>query len=163
MGLLYDEMRAIAGHALRNEKQGHVLQPTALVHEAFLKLVDTNRIEWKDRGHFLAVATTIMRQILVDAARRAQAGKRDWGRQVTFTGGLLGSGDPDYDLLALDDAMNKLRTLRPELCQLVDLRFFGGLTLDECVDVMGESRTTVKRRWRTARAWLAKDLAERHA
>lgn len=157
--LLYDELRSIAAVALANEKPGHVLQPTALVNEAFLKLVNTDRITWQNRGHFLAVATTIMRQLLVDEARKRNSAKRDWGRQVTFTGNLAETPGPNFDLLVLDESMTRLRLLRPELCQLVDLRFFGGLTLAECATATGVSRATINRQWRTARAWLTKDLA----
>lgn len=160
MNLLYAQLRQIAGRALRNERHDSQLQPTLLVNEAYLKLLDTNRIDWRDRGHFLAVATRIMREILVDEARRNGAKKRDWGRRVTFTGGLMGSGDLSVDLLALNDAMERLEHMRPDLCRVVELRFFSGLTIEETAQATGVSDATINRHWRAARAWLAQDLGD---
>lgn len=160
MDLLYSQLRLIAKRALKNERAGPILQPTLLVNEAYLKLVDTNRIDWRDRGHFLAVATRIMREILVDEARRSGAKKRDWGRRVTFTGGLMGSGDLSVDVLALNDALEQLDEMRPDLCQVVELRFFSGLTIEETAQATGLSDATVNRQWRAARAWLAQALGE---
>lgn len=159
MDLLYKELRVIASRALQNEKQQPHLQPTLLVNEAYLKLSETNRIEWANRAHFLAVAAKIMREVLVDEARKRGAKKRDWGRRVTFSVNLLGTGDPLVDLLELDDAMQKLETIRPDLARVVELRFFCDLTIAETAAAMDTSSATVNRQWRTARAWLAQALS----
>ena len=160
MTLLYDDLRAIAARALRNEKQQPNLQPTLLVNEAYLKLSETNRITWADRGHFLAVAARIMREVLVDEARKRGARKRDWGRRVTFSINLLGTGDPLVDLLELDEAMGQLEEIRPDLARVVELRFFCDLTIDEAAAALDCSAATVNRQWRTARAWLAQALSD---
>lgn len=157
---LYPELKAIAVHAMSSERITQSLQPTALVHEAYLKLVDVNRIDWRSRSHFVAVAAQIMRQLIVDHARKRKAAKRDWGHRVTYTGSLLGESDQELDVLALDDALVELNDIDRSMVQVVELRFFGGLSVEETAAVMEVSTPTVKRRWRAARAWLLQRLRE---
>lgn len=161
--LVYSELRRIAAARLRAERDGHTLQPTALVNEAYLKLAASPGADLQDRPHFLAVAARAMRQVLVDHARRRDAAKRGAGvSPVTLTG----RGDPaaeapglDSDeLIALDDALDRLDVLDARLRQVVELRFFGGLTDSEIGDVLGVTRRTVQRDWARARAWLYGEL-----
>jgi len=160
--LVYDELRAIAARQLRNERADHTLQPTAVVHEAFLKLVDLPRLQWQDRAHFLAVASRLMRQVLVDYARARETLKRggsapriDQSSQAEQTVAIEGE---QIDLLALDGALERLAALDAEQAQLVELRFFGGLTIAETAEVLRSSPATVKRDWDTARTWLFREL-----
>lgn len=158
---VYDELRQIAAAFLRREAAGHTLQPTALVHEAYLKLVDQTRASWTDQNHFLAVASEAIRRILVDHARRRGAAKRGggWERITLSEPDDLGSRQP-VDLLALDDALAELARLHPRQAEIVKLKFFGGLTGDQIADVLRIDRATVVRDWTTARAWLLAQLAE---
>jgi RNA polymerase sigma factor (TIGR02999 family) len=161
--LVYGELRQIAAARLRNEREGHTLQPTALVNEAFLKLAGSPAADVRDRGHFLGIAARAMRQVLVDHARRRGALKRGEGvRAATLTGQLFDdneSGGIDAeDLLALDAALDRLNELDPRLRQVVELRFFAGLNDTETGAVLGVTRRTVQRDWTRARAWLYREL-----
>lgn len=157
--LIYDDLRALASRYMRNEPADHTLQPTALVHEAFLRLVDTDRIEWQTRAHFLAVAARTMRRILVDHARRRRAIKRGGGHKVTLVEGLAFNEQRPLDLVALDDALARLAAMDERQSSVVELRFFGGLAVEEIAVVLGVSTATVKRDWRFARAWLLHELS----
>lgn len=157
--LIYDDLRALAASYMRNEPADHTLQPTALVHEAFLRLVDTDRVEWRTRAHFMAVAARTMRRILVDHARRRRAAKRGGGRKVTLVEGLAFSEPRPFDLVALDEALIKLMGIDERQSSVVELRFFGGLAVEEIAEVLEVSTATVKRDWRFARAWLLRELS----
>jgi RNA polymerase sigma-70 factor (ECF subfamily) len=158
--LVYSELRGLAGGYARGQRAGHTLQPTALVNEAFLKLVHSHEPAYHDRAHFLAVAATAMRQVLMDHARSRQAGKRggEWEKVSLSDLRLEESGD-EIDLVALDEALEKLRAFDERKHKVVELRFFGGLTVEEVARVLGLSTTTVEGEWRAARAWLAVRLS----
>lgn len=159
---VYDELRALAEGYLRGERPGHTLQPTALVHEAFLRLAAQDPSRWKGSAHFIALAATVMRRVLVDHARRRGAAKRGGQRQrVTLAD--LGSGEPEVDLLALDEALTELATLSARQVRVVELRFFGGLSLDDVADQLEIAPSTAALDWRMARAWLNQRLSERSA
>jgi RNA polymerase sigma factor (TIGR02999 family) len=158
--LIYDELHRLAERHLARERGGHTLQPTAVVHEAYLKLVDQKRVSWKNRGHFFAVASQAMRRLLVDHARRHHAAKR--GGSVTWV--PLEAADAtvapkEADVLALDRALEKLAVLDATQAKVVELRYFGGLTLDETAEVLGSSASTVGRAFRLAKAWLYRELS----
>ncbi len=160
---VYEDLRALAAAKLNQEAPGHTLQPTALVHEVYLKLTDQSRALWKDRGHFFAVAAEAIRRILVDHARRRRADKRRApGQRVTIEADLdAASPDrPGVDLLALDDALGRLVALSPRQARVVELKFFGGLEHADIARVLGVSENTVKGDWRVARAWLLQQLRE---
>ncbi len=158
--LLYDELRALAARFMARERPEHTLQPTALVNEAFVRLIDRSKIDWKNRAHFFAAAAEIMRHVLVDHARHRQAAKRG-GRahKVTLTDAVGGSEAGDVNLLALDEALTELDALNDRQRRVVELRFFGGLTVDETAHVLEVSPQTVRLDWRMARAWLRQRLA----
>ncbi len=160
--VVYDELRRMAASYLRMERPDHTLQPTALVHEAFLKLVDQTRAELNDRSHFCAVAAQAMRRILIDHARRCRAAKRSPDRpRVTLSEADAATPDDataEVDLLRLDDALGRLAELNERQSRVVELRYFGGLTVDESASVLGVSARTVKGDWRVARAWLQREL-----
>lgn len=157
--VVYPELRRIAGRYLRRERIGHTLQPTALVHEAYVKLVDQERAQWHNRAQFFGVAAQLMRRILVDHARERAAEKRGGGvRPVTLVDAMAASPDRGIDVLALDEALSRLTALYPEQGRLVELRYFGGLTIEETGEVLGLSPATVKRQWAVARAWLLANL-----
>lgn len=162
--LVYRELRQIAARYLARERSGHVLQSTALVHEAFLKLVDQTRVDWQNRAHFYGVAAQMMRRILVDQARHAGRQKRGGAAiAVSLTdaaGEVLAPGSPVHpvDALALDRALSKLEALDPTQAKVVELRFFGGLSIEETASVLDVSSGTVKREWAVARAWLFREL-----
>lgn len=158
--LVYDELRRLAASYLRREAPGHTLQPTALVHEAFLRLVDQRSVEWKSRAQFFAIAARSMRQVLVDHARTADASKRG-GSVIRITiDERHGVVSPrEIDLEVLDEALKRLTALDPDLGRLVELRFFGGLTVEETAEVMGSSPRTIKREWRSAKAWLYREIS----
>ncbi|HMF09484.1 MAG TPA: sigma-70 family RNA polymerase sigma factor [Thermoanaerobaculia bacterium] len=161
MPLVYDELRGLAVHHLRAERPDHTLQPTALVHEAYLRLIDQKNVVWQNRAHFFGIASQMMRRILVDHARRRNASKRDGSAYRIELGGEEGSAespDRDAELLALDRALTQLEELDPRQSRIVELRFFGGLTVEETAEVAGVSTATVKREFRTARAWLRHEL-----
>jgi RNA polymerase sigma factor (TIGR02999 family) len=155
---VYGELRRLARGYLRRERAGHSLPPTALVHEAYLKLVDQRRVRWQNRVHFFAVAAHVMRRILVDHARARGAAKRGHFTQVTLTELHARFDPPDVDILALDMALEKLARIDPRQGRLVELRFFGGLTVDEIAAVLDVAPITVKRDWRLARTWLYREL-----
>ena len=157
--LIYDELKRLASGQMRRERANHTLQPTALVHEAYLKLVDNEQVSWEGRAHFYAVAARAMRQILIDHARRAGAVKRggEW-KQVTFQEELTPDLGREFDLFDLHDALEKLGRLDPALARMVEVRFFGGLTLDEAAVVLGVSRRKVAKDWSFCRLWLAAEL-----
>jgi RNA polymerase sigma factor (TIGR02999 family) len=158
---VYPELRRIAGRYLRRERVGHTLQPTALVHEAYVKLIDQDRARWQNRAQFFGVAAQLMRRILVDHARKHAAAKRGGGaRPVTLVDAMAASPDRGIDVLALDEALARLAALYPEQGRLVELRYFGGLTIEETGEVLGQSPATVKRQWAVARAWLLANLEE---
>lgn len=157
--LVYAELRRIATRQLRGERVGHTLQPTALVHEAYLRLIDQHHVDWHDRAHFFGAAAQVMRRILVDHARRHRAGKRGGGIQSVALDQVREPRAPDgIPVLALDHALDRLADLDADLARVVELRAFGGLTIEEAACVLKVSPTTAKREWRTARAWLAREL-----
>jgi len=153
--LVYNEMRALAAGYFRDERIAHTLQPTALVHEAYLRLVDQKRVDWQGRTHFFAVGACIMRRILIDHARGHGRAKRgaDWQR-VLLTDTLTGAGSPDLEVLELNDALEALAALDPQQSEIVELRFFGGLTVEEVAHLLGVSKRKVEGDWTHAKAWL---------
>lgn len=159
--LVQRELRALAGGFFRRQAADHTLQPTALVHEAYLRLVDQTNPQWKDRAHFFAVAARAMRQILTDHARRKGAAKRGGERRrVALDDQAAIDRGSDVDLLSLDEAMNRLADLDPRKGRVVELRFFGGLTNDDVAAVLGVSRATVADDWTVARAFLRSELSK---
>ena len=159
--LVYGALRRLAAQRLRRERPDHTLQPTALVHEAYLRLVDQRQVRWQNRAHFYGVAAHVMGRILVDRARARNADKRGAGwERVTLVGDRTPSESRDVDVLALDDALKRLATLDAQQERIVELRYFGGLTLDETAEVMGISTATVKREWVIAKAWLRAELSK---
>jgi RNA polymerase sigma factor (TIGR02999 family) len=152
--LVYAELRRLAAHYLKNERQGHTLQPTALVHEAFLRLVDQN-VQWQNRAHFFAMAANLMRRILVDYARSVQAEKRGGAAEkISLDEAFVFAREKPAEMIALDEALKKLAEIDPRRCQVVELRFFGGLNNEEIAEVLGIHSNTVLRDWNLARAWL---------
>jgi RNA polymerase sigma-70 factor (ECF subfamily) len=157
--VVYQELRRLAASYLRRERPGQTLQPTALVHEAYLRLMKDRPERWQNRAHFCAIAAHSMRQILIERARARNAIKRGGhAPRVTLDEGLVGADAPSFDLLALDEALERLAAIDPEQARLVELRFFGGLTVEETAEAMSISPATVKRHWTMARAWLAREL-----
>ena len=152
--LVYDELRKLADRYLRRERSDHTLQATALVHEAYLKLIDQRSVQWQNRAHFFGVAAQAMRRILVDHARVHNAAKRGSGQKISLDEALVVSDERAAELIALDDAMKALEEFDPEKSRLVELRFFGGLSIEETAEVLGISTATVTREWRAAKAWL---------
>jgi RNA polymerase sigma-70 factor (ECF subfamily) len=159
---VYGELRNVAVRSMRRERVGHTLQPTALVHEAFLRLVGGNGVEWRDRAHFFGVAARLMREILVDYARKHGAAKRGGGVKITLDDGLLIAEDRLDTILAMDQAISRLQELDHRQGRIVELRFFAGLSVEEIAEVMEISPPTVKREWRSAKAWLHQELTEGH-
>jgi RNA polymerase sigma factor (TIGR02999 family) len=159
MPLVHAELRRIARNRLRAERRGHTLQPTALVNEAYLRLVDLTRMHWRNRAQFFAIAARLMRTVLVDAARGAGAAKRGGGAlRVTFDEARAPLARHDHLLLALDEALEALAKQDPRKSQVVELRFFGGLSVEEAAAVLGVSVDTVTRDWKFAKAWLRQQL-----
>jgi RNA polymerase sigma factor (TIGR02999 family) len=156
--LVYKELRDIARHHLRRERPGHTLQSAALVHEAYLRLVDQRPFNTENRAHFLAVASRLMRQILVDYARTHGAAKRGADRMVELDASVVLPQVRSTDLVALDDALNALANLDEQQGRIVEMRFFGGLATDEIAGVLGISASTVKRDWNVAKAWLTRQM-----
>ena len=160
--LVYAELRRIADVKLRSEREGHTLQPTALVHEAYLRLVDQTRVEWRDRSHFFGVAAQTMRRVLVDHARARLAAKRGGG---SVSSGLDGEEAPAREpmleeALLVNTAIDRLEKLDPKQARVVEMHYFGGLTMQETADALGVSRRTVHRDWAMAKAWLQRELAQ---
>jgi len=160
--VVYQELRRLAAGYIRHEKPGQTLQPTALVHEAYLRLMKDRPDRWQNKAHFCAIAAHSMRQILIERARARNAQKR-WGEKarITLEEELVQGGERSVDLLALDEAIERLAALDPEQARIVELRFFGGLTVEETADALDISPATVKRHWTVARAWLARELEGR--
>lgn len=162
LGLVYEPLRAIAGRHLHRERAGHTLQPTALVNELYLKLVDQRRVAWNDRAHFFAVAAQVMRRILVDHARRRNSEKRGGDVVAVTIGAAVDlAAMENLDVVALDLALENLEKIFPQQARIVELRFYAGLTIDETATVMGISPATISREWTMARAWLRRELAVR--
>ena len=159
IALAWPELRAVAGRQLAAERRGHTLQPTALVNEAYLRLSGLDRIDWNDRAHFVRVAAKLMREILVDHARRRSALKRDGGERITLDGLEL-SADEGIDVVGLDAALTRLEEVDATKARIVELRYFGGLTIEETAEAIGASPATVKRHWQAARAWLFDALGD---
>jgi RNA polymerase sigma-70 factor (ECF subfamily) len=157
MPLVYDELRRIAARYFARERGDHTLQPTAVVHEAFLRLVD-QRVEWKNRAHFLGVASTMMRRVLLDYAKAKQAGRR-MGQKISLEEGVAVSEDRLADVVAIDDALARLEGLDAEQARVVEMRFFGGLSVEETAQALAISPRTVKRHWASARAWLYREMS----
>lgn len=157
---IYAELTTIAARHLTNERHVVELQPHSLVHEAYMRLVGMDRVKWQNRTHFLAMAARIMREILVDEARRRKAVKRDGGSRLTLTGIGLSQNDPPTDALMIHEALERLAEVDPDRARLVELRFFGGLTIEETAEVLGISPATVKRSWEVARGWLYRALKD---
>jgi len=163
MPLVYNELRRLAGSYMRRERTDHTLQATALVHEAYLKLIDQRSINWQGRAHFFGVSAQLMRRILVDHARGHTRQKRGGEIQkVSLDEAFVFAEQQADELLAVDDSLNVLAKIDPRQARVVELRFFGGLSVEETADVMGVSPKTVKREWSVAKAWLAADLKQRH-
>jgi RNA polymerase sigma factor (TIGR02999 family) len=157
---VYDELRRVAASMLRRERPGHTLQPTALVHEAYLRLIDQDRVPWQGRAHFFGAAARAMRQILVDHARRKNAAKRVGGRyRVTLDEESVAQSDSTIELLALDDLLTRLAALDARMSRIVELRIFGGLSIEELAQVLGVSTRTVDGDWAMAKRWIRRELA----
>jgi RNA polymerase sigma-70 factor, ECF subfamily len=162
--LVYKELQKIAHRYLSRERSSNTLQTTALVHEAYFKLIDQNRVQWQNRAHFFGIAAQAMRRILVDNARQRLADKRGAGvEKVALEEGLIDVSDERAgSLINLDEALQKLAEIDPQKSQLVELRYFGGLSIEETAEVLGVSIATVNRQWRTAKAWLYKEISGNH-
>ena len=158
--LVYDELKKLAAGYLRAERADHTLQTTALVHEAYLKLVDQHRTTWQNRAHFFGVAAQAMRRILVDHARRRRAQKRAGGQPVTLDDNHAGVNPDTDDVLAVDAALHRLAELDPRQARIVELRYFAGLGIEQTAEALEISPATVKRDWVSAKAWLQRELAE---
>ncbi|HZA93215.1 MAG TPA: sigma-70 family RNA polymerase sigma factor [Gemmatimonadales bacterium] len=157
---VYGELRRIASRQLQGERPGHTLGTTGLVHEAYLRLVDQTRVEWRNRSHFYAIAAQAMRRILVDYARQHQRTKRGGGRQpLTLDENVVSLNERSENLIALDEALTRLAAFNPRLSQVVECRFFAGLTEEEIAEATGVAVRTVKRDWAKARGWLYKELS----
>jgi RNA polymerase sigma factor (TIGR02999 family) len=161
MPIVYDELRRLAHAYIARERHGQTIQATALVHEAYIRLLKDKKQAWQGRTHFLAIAATSMRQILVERARARGAIKRGGDRvRVTMNEGAVRGSDPEVDVLAIDAALTKLAAVDPQLARIVELRFFGGLTIAETAEAEGVSPATVKRNWTLAKAWLRREVME---
>ena len=158
---IYDELRRLASSYLRRERSNHTLQPTALVHEAYMKLIDQSRVKWQNRAHFFGIAAQVMRRILMDHARKHTAEKRGGDAEVLPIEEeiLIVSHDKSAELVALDDALNQLAEMDERKAKIVELRYFGGLSIEETAEVLGVSVPTVNREWRMAKAWLYSEIA----
>ncbi len=161
--IIYDELHRSAARAMRNEPVGHTLQPTALVNEVYLRLVDQSRADWQNRSQFFAVAAQIMRRVLVDHARAHASEKRGGGTRSVTLDDLRDAAQPrsgELEILALNDALEKLEALDPNQARIVELRYFTGLNIEETAGALGVSSATVKREWAVARAWLRRELSD---
>jgi RNA polymerase sigma-70 factor (ECF subfamily) len=157
--VVYDELRRLARRYMKRERPGHSLQTTALVNEAYMRLVDYERMQWQNRAHFFAVSSQLMRRILVERARRHNLKRGAGVQHVSLEEAAMVGGARAADLVALDDAMNALARLDPRKVQVVEMRFFGGLSVEETAEVLKVSPVTVMRDWSTAKAWLYRELA----
>ena len=158
--IVYDELRRLAHRYMDRERSGHTLQTTALVNEAYMRLVDYKRMHWQNRAHFFAVSAQVMRRILVDHARGHNVKRGAGVQHVSLDEGAVVGGDRASDLVALDDALNALGRLDPRKVQIIEMRFFGGLSVEETAEVLKVSPITVIRDWNNARAWLYRELAK---
>lgn len=159
MPIVYEELRRQAARYLQRERGDHTLQTTALVHEAYVRLIDQVNVRWQNRAHFYAIAAEMMRRILVDHARRRHAAKRGGDAvKVTLDEAVNAAGERDLDLIAVDEALTKLAALDQQQARVVEMRFFGGLNVDETAEVLGISERTVKRDWSVAKAWIRREL-----
>lgn len=159
MPLVHRELKRIARNFMRRQRVGHTLQTTALVNEAFVRLVDSDKVNWQDRSHFYAISAQLMRRVLVDAARRKNSTKRGGERiQVSLADDLRSAVPDQVDVVAIDEALKRLAKLNQRQCQIVELRYFGGLTEDEVAETLNISSRTVRRDWNLARAWLFREL-----
>jgi RNA polymerase sigma-70 factor (ECF subfamily) len=159
--LVHDELRRLARRHMAHERVGHTLQATALVNEAFVRLIDVRQVKWQDRAHFFAMSSRLMRRILVDFARSKGYQKRGGGAQkVSFDEGLIVTREPGQDLVALDDALDALAAFDARKAQVVEMRFFGGLSVEETAEALNVSADTVMRDWKLAKAWLLRELKQ---
>lgn len=158
--LIHGELRQLADRHMHHERAGHTLQASALVNEAYLRLIEINQVQWQNRAHFLAMASRVMRRILVDAARKKTYQKRAGGQRMSFDDAAAVAEAPVQDFVALDDALKALEAIDPRKCEVVEMRFFGGMSVEETAAALGLSVGTIKRDWRLARAWLARELGE---
>ena len=159
--LVYREMRRLAGYYMRRQRADHTLQTSALINEAYLRLIDHKNMRWENRAHFYAVAAQAMRRILVDHARSRGYQKRGGGAlKVSFDEAVVGAEERAAELIALDDALKDLAAIDPRKCQIVELRYFGGLSVDETAEVVGVSSVTVMREWRSAKGWLLRAISK---
>lgn len=155
MAAIYDDLRRLAAHHMGGERRDHTLQPTALVHEAYVRLIDQRTTDWKDRLHFFAVASRIIRRILIDHARANEAGKRGGDRtRISLADRDVAGPAQDIDLIALDEALNDLAHIDPQQAKIVELRYFGGCTVEEVAELLKVGKRTVDRDWQAAKAWL---------
>src|SRR5205814_5023984 len=162
MPLIYEELRQLARHYMNRERAGHTLQTTALVNEAYLRLINRKQVHWQNRAHFFAIAAHLMRSILVDHARSHAYAKRGGdARKITIDEAMSVSQERAAEVVALDDVLKQLANFDHQQSRIVELRFFGGLTIDETAVVLGLSPATIKREWSTARAWLYHELAKK--
>ncbi len=160
MPLVYDRMRGLARSMLDRESPSHTLQPTALVNEVFLKMTDQNRVDWRGKSHFFAIGAKVMRRILVDHARTKKRQKRGGGmHRIPLEDGLQVSNRNDEDVLAIEEALTKLADMDPRQAEIIELRFYGGLTVQEVAEVLRVSKRTVESEWAMARAWLRRELS----
>jgi RNA polymerase sigma factor (TIGR02999 family) len=160
MPLIHQELRRLAHHYMSRERVGHTLQTTALVNEAYLRLVNRKDAHWQNRTHFFAISATLMRNILVDHARKQGFVKRGAGRRTDLDEGMVVSQERAQEVVALDDALKQLAAFSPQQSRIVELRFFGGLTIEEAAEVLSLSPATIKREWKSAKAWLYRELAK---
>jgi RNA polymerase sigma factor (TIGR02999 family) len=159
MSMVYEELRAMAHQCMRRERAGHTLQTTALVNEAYLRMVNSSKVQWHDRAHFFAVAAQLMRRVLVDEARKRQYQKRGGEfTRIELDEAMMPAQHRELDLLALDEALDRLAEFAPRKCRVVEMRFFGGLSIKETGAVLDISTDIVKREWRTAKLWLLQEL-----
>lgn len=159
--LVYRELRRLAGYYMRRQRADHTLQTSALINEAYLRLIDHKNMRWENRAHFYAVAAQAMRRILADHARSRGYTKRGGGAlKVSFDEAVIGAGERAAELIALDDALKNLIAIDPRKAQIVELRYFGGLSVDETAEVVGVSPVTVMREWRSAKGWLLKAISK---
>lgn len=156
--LVYDELHQMAVHYMRRERDDHTLQPTALVHDAYMRLVDQRGAGWQNRAHFFGIASRAMRRILVDHARKKRSAKRDGGQRITLDASVAVQPEASVDILALDEALVRLAALDPRQARVVELRFFGGLSVEETAKLLGISRATANRDWTFARTFLQREI-----
>ena len=160
MALVYDELRRLASRYMRREGQGHTLQTSALVNEAYLRLIDQKKVKWQNRAHFFGVAAQLMRRILVDHARSRSRAKRGGGAQMMSLADQRGTSREVAEVIALDNALKDLSEMDPRKCQIVEMKFFGGLTNEETAEVLKVTSRTVEREWRKAKAWLHRAISK---